>query len=114
MGKSELRATTSLLHHAFVHLMKAWADPGSRASGHWLSETAGFLLDARRAYTPSMSRLIDLDEVWREAWPFALDKLYEFGVEPREAPQDTCPFSLDELVKPGFDVNAAPDRIRAR
>ena len=67
VGKSELRAMASLLRQAFLHLQKAWADPKSLARGHWSSETAGCLLDARRTFTPSMRRLIDLDEIWCEA-----------------------------------------------
>ena len=38
VGKSELHETEKLLTQTLIHLIKAHADPASRARGHWLEK----------------------------------------------------------------------------
>lgn len=96
VGLSELRACQSLLRQALAHLLKLHAWPASDAAAHWRGEAAGFLADARRAFTPSMRQRIDLAELYADA-------LHQVRAgtggapAPRPLPQ-ACPFTLDELL----------------
>jgi hypothetical protein len=104
VGKSELHETENLLTQLLVHLIKAHGDPASRARGHWLGEALRFQLQARRAFSPSMRRLIDLDDLWESAGRIAEAKLEAFGVESFPERPKTSPFTLDELLVDRFDV----------
>jgi hypothetical protein len=113
VGKSELRATESLLAQVLIHLVKAYADPSSVAAGHWMEEALRLQMDARRAFGPSMRRLIDLEDIWRGAVRIATAKLRGYGVEGVPPLPRGCPFTLDELLAEGFDVRAALEKLRA-
>jgi hypothetical protein len=111
VGKSELHQVESMLTQTLVHLIKAHADPASRARGHWLGEALHFHFQARRAFGPSMRRFVDIEDLWQSAGRIAEAKLRGFGVDrfpdlPRE-----CPFTLDELLADSFDVENAMLRI---
>ena len=67
VGRSELRATTSLLARVLEHLLKIAAWPGADPERHWAAEALVMLQDARRAYTPSMAQLVDLPVLYAEA-----------------------------------------------
>ena len=114
VGRSELHETETLLTQALVHLIKAYADPASRARGHWMSEALTFQFGARRAFSPSMRRRIDLEDLWLSAGRIAEAKLYAFGVKGIPPLPATCPFRLDELLGADFDVNAAVRRLTSR
>ena len=91
-GLSELRACRSLLRQALVHLLKLHASPDSQAADHWRGELAGFLTDARDAFSPSMRQRIDLAELYADA-------VYQTRNGNRMAPPlETCPFVLDDLL----------------
>lgn len=112
LGKSELRATTSPLVQALAHLAKLASDPASRAALRWSGDAIRFLLDARAAYAPSMRRLIDLEQLWRDALRLAYANLRDYGVEdPPDFPTE-CPFGIDELLRADVDVGEAVRRIR--
>lgn len=113
VGKSELNRTQSLLTQTLVHLIKAHADPASRARGHWIGEALHLQFDARRAFSPSMRRLIDLDDLWRGAVRIATAKLYAFGVEASPALPPRCPFTLDEILADEFEPGPVLERLRA-
>lgn len=113
VGKSELHATTSLLGRALGHLAKLHGDPRSLAVAHWSGEVRRFLIDAKRSYSPGMRRLIDLDEVWRDAVKLAYADLRQHGLEFVYSLPETCPFILDELLTKEFDVEAAVARLHA-
>ncbi len=92
LGLSELRACRSLLRQALVHLLKLHALPDSQAADHWRGELAGFLTDARDAFSPSMRQRIDLAELYADA-------VYRTRNGNRMAPPlETCPFVLDDLL----------------
>jgi len=96
VGRSELRACESLLRQAAVHLLKLHADPGSDASAHWRRELMIFLVDARKAFSPSMRQKIDLQDVYNDA-------LYLIG-DTGSAPAK-CPLVLDDLLAPRPDID---------
>jgi hypothetical protein len=100
-----------MLTHTLVHLIKAHADPASRARGHWLGEALHFHFQARRAFGPSMRRLIDLEDLWQSARRIAEAKLRGFGVDGFPDLPRKCPFTLDELLAHDFDAGEAVLRI---
>jgi hypothetical protein len=101
VGLSELRACRSLLAQALAHLLKLRGWPADSAAAHWRGETASFLAGARRSFTPSMSRRIDLADLYADA-------LYEVrtGTNAGELQPlpETCPFTLDDLLAERPDV----------
>ncbi|MGI4977420.1 MAG: DUF29 domain-containing protein [Janthinobacterium lividum] len=107
VGLSELRACRSLLRQALVHLLKLHAAPGSQAAAHWRGELAGFLTDARDAFSPSMRQRIDLAELYADA-------LYRTKDGDRDgpgSPPGACPFLLDDLLAVRPDVEALLARL---
>ena len=114
VGKSELHQAESMLTQILVHLVKAHADPASRARGHWLGEALQFHFQARRTFSPSMARLIDLEDLWQSAGRIAEAKLEAFGVEGFPDLPRKCPFTLDELLVDRFDAKQAMLKIGQR
>ncbi len=107
VGISELRACRSLLRQALVHLLKLHAEPGSQAAEHWRSEAAGFLTDARDAFSPSMRQKIDLADLYADA-------LYRTGIGRVVAgAPEVCPFMLDDLLTVRPDLAALVGRLGA-
>ncbi len=107
VGLSELRACRSLLRQALIHLLKLHAAPDSQAAVHWQGELAGFLTDARDAFSPSMRQRIDLAELYADA-------LYRTGATPGngpDCPPRTCPFVLDDLVAIRPDITLLAARL---
>ncbi|MBC7799585.1 MAG: DUF29 domain-containing protein [Gemmatimonadaceae bacterium] len=109
LGRSDLKSCTSLLRQALIHLLKIHAEPGSSAVRHWRGETAGFLIEVRDAYTPSMRQHIDLDALYSSA-------IYRFRAgapaKAREAPvSPTCPHTLDDLLAHEPDIDALAARL---
>jgi len=104
VGKAELRACTSLLRNALVHLLKLALSPGSDAAAHWRGEVRAFLADARRAFSPAMRQKIDLQEIHAEAIDI---------VEAADTtlPSD-CPFALDDLLGAHLDLDALLTKLR--
>lgn len=96
LGRSELRSCESLLRQALVHLLKQHAWPASRSAVHWRAEIVGFLFDAGRAFSPSMTQRIDLGELYRRALQQARAEADESGL-PGPLP-DACPFTLAQLL----------------
>lgn len=59
-----------------------------------------------------MRRLIDLDQLWRDALRLADANVRDYGVEdPPDFPTH-CPFGIDEPLGQDFDVREAVERIR--
>ena len=114
-----MRACASLLRQALVHLLKLHAWPGipgsspgakgQQAAAHWRGEVAGFLADARRAFTPAMRQLIDLADLYADALYQVRAGADDAG-EPRPLPE-ACPFTLDELLAKRRDVLALVARL---
>ena len=95
VGRSELHAVESHLILALLHDLKAEAWPLSRDVEHWRAEARGHRDDARRHYTPSMARRIDIEKLYRQArhrMPATLD-----GTLPLPVPV-SCPVSLAEML----------------
>ena len=111
VGRSELRACGSLLRQAMVRLLKLHAWPGSQAAAHWRGEAAGFLADARRAFTPSTRQRIDLADLYADALHQVRIGAGDAG-EARLLPE-ACPFALDELLTGRPDVSMLVARLDA-
>jgi Domain of unknown function DUF29 len=109
VGKTELRACTSLLRQAIRHLLKLHLWPDSDAAAHWRGEAAVFRADARHAFSPSMRQLIDLPEIYAES----IETIGEADTPdllarvPRE-----CPFALDELLGVRQNLDALLAKLR--
>jgi hypothetical protein len=96
VGKSELRACTSLLSRAIEHMLKIAGWPGHSAAEHWRAETLVFLRDAKLAFSPSMRQKIDLADLYDSAVS-DIRELTIDGLPPSALPQ-RCPFGLDDLL----------------
>ena len=103
VGKTELRACTSLLRQAMRHLLKLHIWPGNDAAPHWRGEARVFLADARHAFSPSMRQNIDLAGIYAESIETIgePDTALLFAAVPA-----ACPFTLDDLLgaRPNLDV----------
>jgi uncharacterized protein DUF29 len=95
VGRSELRATESLLVQALRHRLKIMAWPDSSEVPPWQEKAAIFEMDAASAYQPSMRQHLDMARIYRKArhrFPQRVD-----GQPPRPLPE-VCPVTLDELL----------------
>lgn len=95
VGRSELRACSSLLEQALLHMLKAHAWPLSRDAPGWRSDAILFRHQAADAFTPSMRQRLDIERIYRRAVS-ALPKTVD-GQPPLAVPE-ACPATLDELL----------------
>ena len=95
VGNEQLRAVTSLLIQALVHMLKAEAWPASRDVPHWRSEVRRFRIDAADRFSPSMRQRIDLARLYRRALRILPDSID--GQPPLPVSQ-LCPVTLDDLL----------------
>jgi Domain of unknown function DUF29 len=107
VGRSELHACESLLLQALLHIARLWLWPESQAYRHWTGEVVGFLIGARRRFTPSMRQRIVLDDIYLDA---VTQARAGDPSSPELAPH--CPFSLDELLARNVDPLALAARLR--
>ncbi len=106
LGISELRACRSLLRQAIVHLLKIHLHPDGPVA-HWLGEAAGFLADARAAFTPSMRRRLEVGDIYDDAVA-QLRSGGDVGPYPAGAP-----FTLDDLLARDAEAGALTARFGA-
>lgn len=108
LGLSELHACQSLIQQAMIHLLKLSAWPESQAAAHWRDETAAFLDDLERRYTPSMRQKLDLDRLYAKALR-RVRAIIDPGASP-QPPPEACPFTLDALLTADIPalLSAAP------
>ena len=109
LGKSELRACTSNLRQAMVHLLKIvfWPDGPLE---HWRTETAAFLTEAQTNFTPSMRQRIDLEALYQRARRQVASANPDFAAKPVPA---ECPAGLDLLLDEDVTVSALEARFRS-
>ena len=110
VGRSELRATTTLLARALEHLLKLAARPGADPERHWRAEALVLLQDARRAFSPSMAEHIEVSGLYAEAVS-TVSGLRIAGRAPHAVAR-MCPFTLGKLLSPAFDLGDAIRRLR--
>jgi hypothetical protein len=67
VGLSQLHAVISHLRLALLHDLKAEAWPLSRDVPHWRAEARGHRGDACQHFTPSMTRRLDVEKLYRQA-----------------------------------------------
>jgi hypothetical protein len=101
VGRSELRATKSLLEQAMAHLLKIQAWPEAGASRGWRREIRAFLLKAREDATPAMRNRIDLERSFQIARLLVPEEID--GV-PHPSLPEACPWILDQLLSDDLDA----------
>jgi hypothetical protein len=111
VGKSELRACTSLMGRAMEHLLKLQGWPEHASSEHWRNEIFGFLRDAAAAFTPSMRQKIDIASDYRKALR-GVRRMTMEGCGPAPLPND-CPFDIDDLLADDPDIDALLAKLAA-
>ena len=95
VGNEQLFAFESLTLQALLHDLKCEAWPLLSYVPHWQAEARLFRAQARRRFTNSMRRKIDLASIYRDAlraMPATID-----GQPPLPVP-GACPVTLDELL----------------
>lgn len=111
VGRSETSKIESWLENALEHVLKGFCDPDSLSRLAWSVETETFLRQARKRFRPSMRRLLDIDDIWRDAFAAARTALDAYGVPiPPGIPADS-PFTLDDLLAEGFGYDLAVRRL---
>jgi hypothetical protein len=113
LGLSELRSVRSLLRQALVHLIKLCLAPEAPSAGHWRTEIAGFLTDARDRFAPSMRHRIDIQQVYQDALygVFGNRVIASKGGADEQPLSRDCPFSLDDLLTARPDIDALVVRL---
>lgn len=107
VGRSQVNGVERALGLILVHLAKVASAPAAPSTAGWRREVGSFQRLARKRCSPSMRRLIDIDELWSDARGEAEAALAEWGdALPRGLPARS-PLSIEELVDPAFDVDAA-------
>ncbi len=97
VGQSRTDAVESLLFQALLHDLKATGWPLNRDAENWRADARGFRAQARRTFSPSMRRKLDMSGLYADALqalPATMD-----GQPPQPLPP-TCPVTLDELLAP--------------
>jgi Domain of unknown function DUF29 len=111
VGRSELAAVESYLELIFVHLIRLVVEPNSNSVRHWRSEIVGFHANARRRYSPSMRRRIDVNALLRSAREQSLPAYEGAELERVTGLSIKAPLTLDELLAETIDVAALASRL---
>ena len=96
VGLAQLNAVESYLRLVIVHLLKIHGWPDSASVGHWRGEVVSFQRDLVKRFAPSMSRRIDLEDIYAVAREQTEVANYD-GRAPLPWPE-ACPFTLDQLL----------------
>ena len=105
LGKRDLREVQSLLRRLIEHMIKMAALPNSVDRPHWAQESRMFQVDARAAFKPAMTQMIEINMIWRQGQKLAHAALADIG---QDIPVlKSCPFTQDELLAEEFDINQA-------
>jgi hypothetical protein len=110
VGRSGLRACTSLLLRAIEHLLKLQGWPGNAAAEHWRNEVIAFRSEAALAFAPSMRQNIDLVALYRRALRNVRAMRID-GRPPADLPE-TCPYLIDDLLGDDADPDALIAKLR--
>ena len=111
VGRSEWKGVRSQIRNALAHIVKGFCDPGSLSSRAWRVEVEGFLREARDDYRPSMQQLLDIDNVWQDAFAAATVSLQAYDVAIPPGIPAVCPFTLDEILDGRFGYDFAVRRL---
>lgn len=102
LGRTEIRAVSSLLRQTLVHLIKLSLEPEAQAAEHWIDEILTFQADAVVASSAGIRQRVDIQAVWFLAGKRARLRLASRDAKTAVLPKD-CPFTLDELLSDEFD-----------
>jgi hypothetical protein len=111
VGRTELRATESLIELILAHVAKAVSDPQADAILHWRTECIGWRAQLLRAFSPSMRQRINMDALWRSALQVAEAALAEHDQRLAAQLAGPCPITLDDLLSPTFEFRNLVQRI---
>jgi len=95
VGSNRLHAVESLLVQALRHMLKAEAWPYSRDAPSWRADAVDFRRQARRRFTPSMRKRIDVASLYADAVAALPETIDDTPPLPLRT---TEPSSLDELL----------------
>jgi Domain of unknown function DUF29 len=106
VGRSELAAVESYLELIFVHLIRLVVEPDSTSVRHWRSGIAAFHANARRRYSPSMRRRIDVNALCRSAREQSLlayegkehERVVGLSIKAPFALENRCPWAGEPLA----------------
>ncbi|QYU67758.1 DUF29 domain-containing protein [Leptolyngbya sp. 15MV] len=110
LGRSQVQAVESLLVQALIHAMKIAAWPEHPARGHWRGELIAFLNNARRRYTPSMARVLHIEEIYADALEAARGTSLE---QPPRPLRDTSTLTIGDLLSRTLSPEDLAARVRA-
>ena len=96
VGKSQTQRVASLLVQALRHMLKAIAWPDHRDAPTWRADAIDFRRQARRRFTPSMRKDLDIRDLYADALA-ATPKTMD-GLPPQCELPPTCPWALDHLL----------------
>jgi hypothetical protein len=112
VGRSELAAVEGYLERTLAYLIRLLVEPDSTSVRHWRGEIIAFHANARRRYSPSMRRRIDVNALWRSARKHSM-LAYEGPQHQLVAGLSTeSPFAIDELLAAEIDVLGLANRLR--
>jgi len=109
LGRSQVQAVESLLFQALLHALKVAAWPDNPARDHWRGEIRGFLIGARRRFTPSIARLVDPAAIHADA----LEGLRDLRLGPALPLRATTDLTLDSILSRDLVVDDLIARLRA-
>lgn len=113
MGRSEIRAVSSLLHQTLAHLLKLAISPDGNVADHRFREVLAFQGSASIDCSPGLRQRLDLPQIWRVACNGATRELRRYGIAVPPLPSE-CPLTLDQLLDSDFDPDAAIEAIASQ
>lgn len=105
LGASQRSALASHLRQALHHLLLLASRRAEEPCHKWLDEVDLHCDEMRSllAQSPSLSRKIDVDDVWRNAVRSTSRKLARYGEGTLRA-EATCPLAIPELTDEGREL----------
>lgn len=88
LGNEQRFRVESNLAQALAHLVKIALLPEDPAVGHGRKEVVAFLGKARRSWRPSMRRVFDLGDVWRDATCLVRGEFQADALPPPDLPAE--------------------------
>lgn len=104
VGLSELHSVQSRVRLILAHLIKMALEPNSDAVRHWEEDILNWHAELGLRFTPSMRRRVDMDSLWRKAWPQAMKGISEGRERDLVAPESS-PLSLDAFLIETLDLD---------
>ena len=111
VGRSELRATRSVIRLILTHIAEAASEPEAPLIGQWRTECGGQQNDLQDAFSASIRQRINMDVLWNQALNRAELALCEHDRHLGRTLAGPCPVSLGDLLSDAFEFDAIIQRI---